>query len=306
MVAILLRSAAAMLLGLVLPLAVAAPTSFPLPAEPEAGSPQDARRETDRAKKMSQPLWELGIGLGGLTLPDYRGSDERSAYLLPVPFFVYRGHFLRADREGARAVLLDGRRFEVNVSVNGSPPVRNQVDGARAGMPKLPGSFEIGPNVKVALWHAEDRRSKLDLRLPLRTAITLQRSPHAIGSVFAPNLNYDRANVFGGWSLGLQSGPTFATRHYHQHYYGVAPQFARPERPAYRVRGGYAGWQVVGATSRRIDNVWYGAFMRYDNLSGAVFDESPLVKRRSAVTAGFGVSWVLSRSEHMVDVSPER
>ncbi|HET6720014.1 MAG TPA: MipA/OmpV family protein, partial [Rhodocyclaceae bacterium] len=31
------------------------------------------------------PLWELGVGLGGLSFPVYRGSDQRRDFLLPVP-----------------------------------------------------------------------------------------------------------------------------------------------------------------------------------------------------------------------------
>ena len=50
-----------------------------------------------------QPLWELGMGAGGLRLPHYRGSDQSHDLLLPVPFAVYRGEIFRATREGARA-----------------------------------------------------------------------------------------------------------------------------------------------------------------------------------------------------------
>jgi MipA family protein len=33
-----------------------------------------------------KPLWELGVGLALLRLPDYRGSDESRYYLLPFPY----------------------------------------------------------------------------------------------------------------------------------------------------------------------------------------------------------------------------
>jgi len=49
--------------------------------------------------------------------------------------------------------------------------------------------------------------------------------------------------------------------------------------------------------------MWVGAFVRYDNLRGAAFQDSPLVRRTSGVTAGFGVSWVLDTSSELV-VSP--
>ena len=49
--------------------------------------------------RADQPLWELGIGAGWLHLPHYRGSDQSRDWLLPIPYFVYRGEFFRADRE---------------------------------------------------------------------------------------------------------------------------------------------------------------------------------------------------------------
>ena len=61
------------------------------------------------------PLWELGLGLGGLSLPHYRGSDQTHHEVLPVPYAVYRGQIFRATREGARAVLLDSQRVDVDL-----------------------------------------------------------------------------------------------------------------------------------------------------------------------------------------------
>jgi len=47
------------------------------------------------------PRWELGLGLAGLSIPDYRGSDEQRGYLLPLPYVQYRGEIFQIDREGA-------------------------------------------------------------------------------------------------------------------------------------------------------------------------------------------------------------
>src|SRR5690606_40394337 len=64
------------------------------------------------------PLWEAGLGVGALTLPDYRGSDERTNYVFPLPYFIYRGDFLRVDREGAQTLL---RSEERRVGKEGRP-----------------------------------------------------------------------------------------------------------------------------------------------------------------------------------------
>jgi hypothetical protein len=47
-------------------------------------------------------------------VPDYRGSEDVRNYVLPIPWFVYRGEIFRADRDGARARLFDSERVKVN------------------------------------------------------------------------------------------------------------------------------------------------------------------------------------------------
>ena len=252
-----------------------------------------------------RPVWELGVGLAGLRLPDYRGSDQSRGYLLPLPYIVYRGTWLKADRGGARALLLDTDRVKVDVSVAASTPTRSKDNAARAGMPNLAATGEIGPNLNITLARSTAERWKLDLRLPLRAAVSVQRSPGFVGTTFSPNLNLDIAGLGGGWNLGLLTGPLFADRKYHERFYGVDAAYATVDRPAYRARGGYAGWQALAATSRRFGNTWVGAFLRFDNLRGASFDDSPLVRRNSVITLGFGVSYILATSTDMVTRAAE-
>ena len=37
------------------------------------------------ATAEQKPLWEAGAGFGVVNFPDYRGSDERSSFALPIP-----------------------------------------------------------------------------------------------------------------------------------------------------------------------------------------------------------------------------
>ena len=267
--------------------AAASAQAPPVPA-PVAAAPSGTQR----------PLWELGVRIAALRLPDYRGSDQSRSYALPLPYIVYRGTWLKADRDGARALLFDTERVEVDVSVAASTPARSSSNTAREGMPNLPGTFEIGPNLNVHLAGSRAAGQRLDLRLPLRAAVTLQRSPKFVGTTFSPHLNLDLD--VQGWNLGLQAGPVFADQRYHAHFYGVDAAYATPNRAAYTARGGYGGWDALAATSRRFGNTWVGAFVRYDSLRGAAFDDSPLVRRSSALTLGVGVSWVLAQSATLV------
>ncbi len=248
------------------------------------------------------PLWEVGAGVGAFALPDYRGSDEGRGYLLPVPYVVYRGKFLKADRKGIRGTLFDSERLDLNLSVAASLPVNSAHNAARRGMPDLAPSLEFGPSLEIALWRAGDRRDLLALRLPVRAAFTLEGSPSAIGWVATPQLNLDLAGrgALGGWNLGLLAGPIYGSRRQHQYFYGVAPQFATPVRPAYEAPSGHAGSQFIAAASRRFARFWVGAFLRVDTLRGAAFEASPLLKSDSYVAGGVGVAWLLGTSGQLV------
>jgi outer membrane scaffolding protein for murein synthesis (MipA/OmpV family) len=255
---------------------------------------------------VERPLWEVGLGVAALDMADYRGSAHRRTLWLPLPYVVYRGQWLRADREGTRAVLLDTQQAEVDVSVGGSAPAASHDNPIRAGMADLPATVEIGPSLNLTLWRdtnsAGVTQGKVELRLPLRAVLTVQPSPHRIGSVFEPVLNLDLAAP-RGWNVGLQGGLLWGSQRYHQHFYGVAADEATASRPAYEARAGRAGWKALAAVSRRVGRVWMGAFLRYDDLGGAVFADSPLVERRRSWSGGLGLSWVFGQSSQMVRVT---
>jgi MipA family protein len=248
-----------------------------------------------------KPLWELGLGIGVLACNDYRGSDTTHAYPLPLPYFVYRGTLFKADDKGLRGLFLNQERVELELSANGTAPVRN--DAARSGMPELRPTVEIGPQLDVHLWRSTDRRLRLDLRLPARAAFSVEAVPRLVGTYLAPNLSLDIAQHPGsdGWKLGLLAGPLIADHRYDAYFYSVAPQFATATRPAFDAAGGYAGAQMLVALTRRYPSWWIGAYVRHDTLAGASFAASPLVKRDSYWSAGLGVAWILRRSARLVE-----
>lgn len=265
-----------------------------------AEEPTPAAASTPPPVKNLKPLWELGVGVSGVRLPDYRGSNQSHNYLLPLPYVVYRGTWLKSDRDGTRAMLFDSPRVKLDVSFGAAAPARSN-NAAREGMPDLPGNLEVGPSLNITVDQEVRKRWTLDLRLPLRGVATLESSPRYAGATFSPNLNFDLKDPTHGWNVGFLTGPLFANRRYHEQYYQVDAAYARPDRPAYQARGGYAGWQTIASTSKRFGHTWFGAFARLENLNGAVYADSPMVKRNSALTVGFGVSWVLATSETLVE-----
>lgn len=249
-----------------------------------------------QAESEDKPLWELGVGVGALQLPHYRGSDQSHFWLLPVPYAVYRGDLLKADRDGARATLFNDERSELNISLAASAPTRSEDNRARAGMADLDPTLEIGPAWNYTLLRNDTTR--VDFRLPLRAAFTVQSSPRHIGWVSNPNVNLDHR--WNDWNIGLLTGPLFADRRFHAYFYDVAPSEVDVGRPAYRSRAGYAGWQATAALSRQFGDYWLGLFVKADQIAGHAMGDSPLVRDRQQVSAGIAMTWVFARSTTLV------
>ena len=248
------------------------------------------------------PQWELGAGAAYIDFPHYRGSNERQNYVLPIPYAIYHGDILKVDRQRVRGLLFHTETAELDVSVNGSVPVRNNT--ARQGMPDLDPTFEIGPVLNIVLYKSESNHAQLELRLPVRSVIATDFTYlRDIGFMFQPHLNLDVQNVFDqtGWNWGMGAGLIFTDSRYNQYFYGVDTTYARPDRPAYTARGGYAGSQFVAALTKRFPGYWVSGFVKWDMLQGAAFEGSPLVKRKETSTFGFAVTWMFAESSIRVD-----
>lgn len=258
------------------------------------------------ARADSLPQWEVGAGAAVVSLPDYRGANQGRTWLVPFPYLVYRGQFLRADERRVRGLFLETERTEVDVSVSAQPPVDSSDSDARRGMPDLDPLVEIGPSLNLSLHRSADRRTDVELRFPLRAAFATDFSyVDFAGWVFQPNLNVDVRDPFGwaGWKTGFLAGPMFSDRRYNSYYYAVDPAFTTPGRLAYNPGGGYAGTQFIATASRRFPQFWVGAFVRWDTLHHAVFAESPLVKTRQYFAAGIALAWMLGESKIRVEAT---
>jgi outer membrane scaffolding protein for murein synthesis (MipA/OmpV family) len=258
------------------------------------------------ARAEQLPLWEAGAGATVISFPHYRGSDERRSWVLPFPYVVYRGEFLQADERRIRGLFFKTDRAELDVSINGTPPVDSGENEARRGMPDLDATLEIGPSLNFLLLRTDDRKTRLELRLPARAALASDFSHvNLAGWVFQPNLNMDTRDPFGfeGWNLGTLAGPMFSDRRYNQYFYGVDPAFATPDRPAYNAAGGYAGTQLIVALSKRYRDFWIGGFARWDTVNKAVFADSPLVKTNQYFAAGLAVAWIIGESRTRVETN---
>lgn len=178
-------------------------------------------------------------------------------------------------------------------------PVKSDDNPARAGMPDLDPTVEIGPQWSYKL---RDDWMKVTLRLPLRRVLAVDfPEVRGVGTVFTPTLALDRDDhPWPGWHASVSTGPIFGDRSYFAYYYGVDAVHAAADRPVWQAKAGYGGWQFTATLTKRFKDFWLGGFLRGDYLGGATFEDSPLARREMSWMGGIGVSWVFLESKQRV------
>ncbi len=259
-------------------------------------------------KPKTQSLWEIGIGGGGGLVPDYPAAAQNHLHGIVLPYFVYRGRYLRAnDGKGiVRGRYVPSDRLEFDLSVSGSFPTDSDDNDARRGMPDLDYLVEFGPRMQYTLIKGGSGM-KIDLELPVRAVFSTDFSNSDYrGVVFQPELTLRHPDPWGnGTRLRVSAGPIFSTEKFMDYIYGVSPEFATPERPVFSGNGGYLGTKlklrVVKQLSRRISVFGAANVAVYNNAEN---EESPLYKNNINVDLGLGFSWTFWRSRTQVSESP--
>jgi outer membrane scaffolding protein for murein synthesis (MipA/OmpV family) len=254
---------------------------------------------------VHQPLWELGVGAGSLSTPPYRGAKSRDMYFIPFPYVIYRGSFLQVDREGGiRGKLFSSENVRLDLSLAGNVPVRNNDDSARSGMDDLDPLVELGAKLSIDLWRSQDRDQRFGFDIPLRAVYSVgDPFMEYQGVTLSPFLNY-RVWQEGEGTVtrySVSAGPIFANSRYHDYFYEVDPRFVTPEREEYHPDSGYSGSRVTLSVTRHFSKYLVGAFARYDDLNGAVFEDSPLVETSDYFIFGVVFGWILGESSTQVE-----
>lgn len=249
------------------------------------------------AQESAAPLWEVGLIGGFASTPTYPAANERTQRALALPFLIYRGEVLRADRDGLSARVLQTSDVEFDVGFSAALPSRANDSAARQGMADLGTLLELGPRLKWTLVRPSPD-SRLQLQLPLRAVLELKNGVSAQGLIFEPELNCEKRNVGAGWSLAASVGAVFGDRKRNDFFYGVAPQYATASRPAYDAQAGLISSRVSMSTSKHLDSDWrlFG-YLRFENYAGTANQASPLHLQTSAASIGLAVAWTFARSE---------
>lgn len=242
------------------------------------------------------PLWDFGFGPGMVVYPDYHGSDHYNILPVPVPYFIYRGKILKYDDDGLRGKLIKNDYFKFDFSGGVGPPARSKENKARKGMPSLDPAIELGLELDVHLINTGIH--KLDLVAANRwvTTLSIHDNPQRRGRFATVPLQYQW--IFGSAynrydKITFKAGPMFGSDAYHDYYYRVSKRYARDDRPEYNPTGGFGGMGYLLSYTHRIPTLWLTAFAKYEDLSQAVFSESPLVKTSNYWSCGIFIAYMI-------------
>ena len=251
------------------------------------------------ADEPALPLWEAGVFGGTAVTPAYPGASERSTRTLALPYLVYLGKVLRADRSGVGARLLNTDKTEFDIGFALSLPAKSDEVPARRGMPDLGTLVEFGPRLKIKLAEPSPN-SRVRLELPLRAVIEARGGLHRQGATFEPRLAYTLADAQGRWHVDTALSAMLGNKGINDYFYGVQQQFATLGRPAYAAKSGLMLTRLGLGGSYLLHRDWRAfAFLRYDNYAGAANRDSPLLRQNSGTSAGIGLLWTWRRSESL-------
>jgi outer membrane scaffolding protein for murein synthesis (MipA/OmpV family) len=111
------------------------------------------------------------------------------------------------------------------------------------------------------------------------------------------------ASLLGArWDWGASLNVNFQNATFNNFYYGVSAADATPTRRRYPASGGYSGADLRAGAFRRIGSMVVSGFVGVSNISGATFNNSPLVQQTTNLYAGVALFWVFKKSDELATV----
>jgi outer membrane protein len=248
------------------------------------------------------PVWEFGLGPSVFSFPDYPGSKEQNTLLLSFPHIVYRGDSFQVNKRELIKPLFEQSNLEVSLSLSGSIPVSSKDNKMREGMDNLDGTVGIGPVIKYQIF--KQGLSNVQFELPLRAIIASDFTYLSQeGWAANPMMSYFFRKDMGKHQrlkLSMGVGARFATEKNHNYFYGVPLEDERAGRSAYQASSGFSGVNYRLGFDVHFKRFWLGGFWRGQDMSKAVFKDSPLVETNFSHTFGVTLTWNFFQSKKTV------
>jgi MipA family protein len=262
----------------------------------------DTAANTDGQNTLQLPKWELALGAGAVSLPYYPGSASSRTFVFPAVVPLYRGKYLKLDDDGLRGELYDSDRFDLDFSVDFNFAVDSDDVEERLGMPDLDHIVQVGPSLEWMLKKYDN--NEWLFKLGLRAAIAVDGVDfNTTGFTANPQLTwYRKFDAWKrSWRLGITGGLLFGTEKYHDFYYQVDSEFSTAARRQFDAGVGFSGFRGIASMVSRSPKSWIALFARYENYSGASYEDSDLLGSSDGLTVGFVYSRFLFRSKTLVN-----
>ena len=164
------------------------------------GSEIDPRFLELRWVPEGKPRWEAGVAFLGANSPDYPAAGTRDWRGVIAPIVIYRGPWLRVDDNGVRGRIFDTEHFELDLS--GAAGFNARSNAARAGMPDLDYTLEVGPQAvyRIPLSPGQQFSAHLKARAVISTD---GRRTNGRGMVVEQELRWTRR----GWRSSARASP---------------------------------------------------------------------------------------------------
>ena len=247
---------------------------------PGKAAAADENAEKSAARKPNDG-WDITIGAGAVSLPEYPGSDEQKTRALPVINIRYGRFFLGGDSGsgggGIGVNLYEDEHWRLGAMVSaGAFKVRKESDDTRLrGLGDIDGTTRVGAFARYTLgW------------LSARASVSRDVGDNGQGTLAELGLN---ANWAVSRQLVLSAGPsvTWANGEYMQTFFGIdALQSEHSGRPQYRAGGGVSSVGFGVNARYRFDEHWgLGAFASTSQLQGDAKD-SPITQDKTQNVVG--------------------
>jgi outer membrane protein len=246
-----------------------------------------AKRSTATA---DDPLWEVALAGYGRYGPAYPASDEYQTDVIPLPFPIYRGKFLRVGDDKDKPVrtrIFRRDRIKLDLDFGLNLPVDSEDIDAREDMPDLDLLLEAGPELQLQF--EEDLPGDFFLALQTRGAWSFDGpSSSWRGMVLSSEFKYEIP--LGKSVYSLRITPEYATDDYMDFFYGVEEKYATPNRQTFEAKAGYLGTRMIFSYGHELNRKFeIRTGVRIGFYQGAKNDDSPLftTDNNSEVYAAF-------------------
>jgi outer membrane scaffolding protein for murein synthesis (MipA/OmpV family) len=136
------------------------------------------------------------------------------------------------------------------------------------------------------------------------TTFSVHKDPQSRGRFATTPLQYQwlSGSAYNRYNkISIKVGPMFGSDANHDYYYRVQERYATAERPKYNPEGGFGGMGYLLSYTRRTENVWMTTFVKYEDLSRAVFADSPLMKTTNYWSCGIFMAYIITSARTPVE-----